>query len=227
MGLDAVSGCDGRVARWSPGVAIRSAVEIARQSAGGRFRDSGARRRLSACRRDGWCGWRPVRRPVVGAPAAARRRRRAGEPRASWLAGAAWRGGRGRRVVRRCAGAGSAGSWVRRSASSPSRQSGCVQALRSWAISESSSQTALSANSRNGRFSRPVLLGGADAVLGVCAAAVQALELDSVAGEVGQCGLEAVPVDVGERQLRARVRTLAAHNHARAIGPVIEVEHGA
>jgi hypothetical protein len=43
-----------------------------------------------------------------------------------------------------------------------------------------------------------------------CTAAVQALELDRVAREVGERGLEAVPIDVGERQLRAGVRALAA-----------------
>jgi hypothetical protein len=49
------------------------------------------------------------------------------------------------------------------------------------------------------------LLGGAHSVFGVGAGAVQALELDRVAGEVGQGGQEAVSVVVAEAQLRAGV----------------------
>ena len=110
-------------------------------------------------------------------------------------------------------------------ASSPSRQSAWVQTLRSWAIIESSTQICVERELAEWEVLQAGLLGGADAVLGVGAAAVEALELDRVAGEVGERGLEAVPVDVGERQLRAGVRALAAHDHARALGPVIEVEH--
>jgi hypothetical protein len=47
------------------------------------------------------------------------------------------------------------------------------------------------------------LLGGADAVLGVSAGAVQALEPGRVAVEVGQGSQEAVAVVVGEGQLGA------------------------
>jgi hypothetical protein len=97
-------------------------------------------------------------------------------PRASGLAGAGWRGGCGTRVVRRRAAARSAASWARRW---PVRPRGTAIGSRRpglWAISEISSQTALSANSRKGRFSSPVCLA-ARAVLGVGTGAVQALEL--------------------------------------------------
>ena len=61
------------------------------------------------------------------------------------------------------------------------------------------------------------LLGGTDPILGARPRSVQALKLDRVAIEVGQRGQEAMAVVVGERQLRAGVRALAADNHT-AIG---------
>ena len=51
---------------------------------------------------------------------------------------------------------------------------------------------------------KPGLLGGPDAILGVSAAAVQALELDRVAGKVGAGGLEAVPIRIGEGEAARR-----------------------
>jgi hypothetical protein len=51
---------------------------------------------------------------------------------------------------------------------------------------------------------KPGLFRAADQVLGVPASAVQPLDLDHVAGEVGERRLEAVPVVIGELQLRAR-----------------------
>jgi hypothetical protein len=53
------------------------------------------------------------------------------------------------------------------------------------------------------------LLGGADAVLGAGAGAVQALKFDGVAVEVGQRDQEAMPVVVCEAQLGAGVRAFA------------------
>jgi hypothetical protein len=66
---------------------------------------------------------------------------------------------------------------------------------------------------------QPGLLGGADAVFGVGMGAVQPFELDRVAVEVGQACQEAVAVVVCEAQLRAGMRTLAAGDHAGALGP--------
>ena len=60
---------------------------------------------------------------------------------------------------------------------------------------------------------KPGLFRAADQVLGVTAAAVQTLDLDHVAGEVGERRLEAVSLVVGELQLRAGVRPLAADDH--------------
>jgi hypothetical protein len=53
---------------------------------------------------------------------------------------------------------------------------------------------------------------------------VQALQVDGIAGEVGQRGQEAVAVVVGEGQLGAGVRALAAHDHPRSVGPCAELE---
>ena len=97
-----------------------------------------------------------ISRRAMGARVAGRTPRRARWPTASWPGGAGPRGGRGTRDGRRCAAAGSAALSVRRSRARLSRHSRWVQAIRSCAISDSSSQTALSANSRNGRFSSPV-----------------------------------------------------------------------
>ena len=60
------------------------------------------------------------------------------------------------------------------------------------------------------------LLGGADAVLGAGAGAVQALKLNRVAFEVGQVGQEAVAVVVGEGQLRAGARGARSRGCPRA-----------
>jgi hypothetical protein len=69
------------------------------------------------------------------------------------------------------------------------------------------------------------VLGGADAVFDAGAGAVLALQGGDVgAGLVGEDGLEAVAVVVGERQLGARMGTLAAHEHPRALRPPGQVE---
>jgi hypothetical protein len=49
-------------------------------------------------------------------------------------------------------------------------------------------------------------------------------DLDRVVAEVDQGCLEAVAVVVGERQLRAGVRTLATNDHPGALGPAREGE---
>ena len=68
------------------------------------------------------------------------------------------------------------------------------------------------------------LLAVANAVLGAGASAVQALEPGRVAGKIGQRGQEAVAVMVGEGQLRAGVRALAAHDHPAARGPAGQIQ---
>ena len=144
-------------------------------------------------------------------------------PRASCVAGAGWRGGRGRPAGRRCAAAGSAASWVRSGELAVERER-WVQAIRSWAISESSSQTALWSKSRKGRLSRPVCLAARMRSSALARARCRRSSSTASPVEVGQGGQEAVAVVVGEGQLRAGVRALAAHDHARALGPAGEVE---
>ena len=63
-----------------------------------------------------------------------------------------------------------------------------------------------------------------DVVLDAGAATVIALELGDVFGLVGEDRLEAMPVQIGERQLRAGVRALAAHQHPRPRRPAREVK---
>ena len=74
------------------------------------------------------------------------------------------------------------------------RHSRWVQAIRSCAISDSSSHTALSAELAEREVLKPGLFRAADQVLSIPAAPVQPLDLDHVAGEVGERRLEAVPV---------------------------------
>ncbi len=69
---------------------------------------------------------------------------------------------------------------------------------------------------------QPGLLGGTDAILGVGAGAMQALELDRVTGQIGQGGQEAVTVVIGEAQLRAGMRALATDDDAGPLGPATE-----
>ena len=64
----------------------------------------------------------------------------------------------------------------------------------------------------------------ADVVLDASAAAVIALELSDGAGLVGEDRLEAMPVVIGERQLRAGMRALASDDHPRAVGPAGQVQ---
>jgi hypothetical protein len=75
-----------------------------------------------------------------------------------------------------------------------------------------------------GEVLKPGLLGGADAVLGVGAGAVQPLTLDGVATEIGQRDKEAVPVVVAEAQLGAGVRAFAADEQPRPVGPAAQVD---
>ena len=77
---------------------------------------------------------------------------------------------------------------------------------------------------RNGRLRRPVVLSLRIVVLDACAAAVIALELSEVAGLVGQDRLKVMPVVVGEGELRAEVRRLAANDHRRALGAAGQLE---
>jgi hypothetical protein len=68
------------------------------------------------------------------------------------------------------------------------------------------------------------LLRAADQVLGITSAAVQPLDLDHVAGEVGERRLEAVSLVIGELQLRAGVRALAGDDHRDRDIPVTEAD---
>ena len=146
-------------------------------------------------------------------------------PRASCLGGAAARCGRGTRGGRRRGGAGSAGVWVRALASSPVSRSRWVQAMRSCASRTISSQTWLWSKSRNGRLRSPVSLS---LRMWSSTRARPRWWRSSVGdvglGLVGQDRLEAVPVVVGERELRAGVRALAADDHARPGRPGGQVE---
>ena len=64
-----------------------------------------------------------------------------------------------------------------------------------------------------GQVAHAGVLVVSDVILDVRAGAVATLELGGLAGLVGQDRLEAVPVVVGEGELRAGVRALAAHDH--------------
>jgi hypothetical protein len=73
---------------------------------------------------------------------------------------------------------------------------------------------------------RPVSLSLRTCV-SACALALAALEnLDVRVRLVGQDGLEAMAVMIGERQLRARVRALAADEHSGARRPCRQVKVG-
>ena len=100
-----------------------------------------------------------------------------------------------------------------------------VQAIRSWAISEISSQTRVHGVVAERELVHAGVLAGLDAVLDARVAAVARLQVGDVGvGLVGQDRLEAVPVVVGEGQLRAGVRALAAHDHARPGRPAGQVQ---
>ena len=90
----------------------------------------------------------------------------------------------------------------------------------------SSSQTALRANSRKGSFARPVSLSSRMWSSTCVRGQVATLDERRVAGVglIGEDRLEAVPVVVGEGQLRAGVRALAPHDHARPRRPTGKVE---
>ena len=68
-----------------------------------------------------------------------------------------------------------------------------------------------------GSSSRPHRLRAANAVLAAGAGAMLALQMSGLALAVGEDRLEAVPVRVGEGELRAGVRALAAHDQPRAL----------
>ena len=91
-----------------------------------------------------------------------------------------------------------------------SRRSGRARAARS------ASQTWLWAKVAEREVAQAGVFVVADVVLDAGAAAVVTLELGDRAGLVGEDRLEAVPVVVGERQLRAGVRALAPDDHPRA-----------
>src|SRR5215212_9532740 len=98
--------------------------------------------------------------------------------------------------------------------------------IRSWASMTISSHTSLSASSLNGNLARPVSLSSRMRS-STWALAVAALELgDVVVDLVGEDGLEAVAVVVGERQLRAGVRALAPHDQPGSLGPGGQIDAG-
>jgi len=76
-----------------------------------------------------------------------------------------------------------------------------------------------------GEVVQAAVLGGADAVFDAGALAVAALQDGGVlVGLVGEDGLEAIAVGVGERELGAGVRALAADEDAAAVRPSREVQ---
>jgi hypothetical protein len=88
------------------------------------------------------------------------------------------------------------------------------------AIMTISSHTSFSANSLERELGQAGVLVVADPVLDVRVLAVATLEHgDVVVGLDGEDRLEAVPVVVGDAQLRAGVRTLTPHDHAGSFRP--------
>ena len=126
--------------------------------------------------------------------------------------------GRAHDPSRRRAGGAGAAAWARRGRARPSRQSSGVQASRSWAISESSSQTRLCSKAAKGRLRMPGVLAAADRVLDAGAAAVAQLQ----GGDVGALlvGDEGgVAVAVGVEDLRTARRGAAARGARSAACP--------
>ena len=92
-----------------------------------------------------------------------------------------------------------------------------VQAIRSVAVSTTSSQAAFSFQARQGRFRSPVALACADAVLDAGVLAVAQLQPGELAGHdpgrgVGEERGDPMPVDVGEGQLGAGVGAFLAQD---------------
>ena len=70
------------------------------------------------------------------------------------------------------------------------------------------------ASSAGGQVGQPGVLGVADVALAAAAAAVDALQIADVGiGQVSEENLVAVPVNIGEAQLRAGVRPFPAGDH--------------
>jgi hypothetical protein len=61
-------------------------------------------------------------------------------------------------------------------------------------------------------------------ILDPCATAVLALDRGDLAGLVGEDRLEAMPIMVGEGELRAGVRALAPDDHTRPSRPARQIE---
>jgi len=157
---------------------VRAAVAWWAESSSRRGASAGrvGRRRAEA---RSCCRWaaRPGQRARDGRRRGGPRRRPVGAPTARSVAGAASPGGHGRPGVRRCAAAGSAAPSVR---SAPVRRRRQVLRLGGEVLRD---QRELEPDSvvfegAGGEVLKPGLLGGADAVLGPGAGAVQALELD-------------------------------------------------
>src|SRR4051794_33652319 len=123
-----------------------------------------------------WTGAGRISARVVAARPGGRRRRPVRAPTARCVAGAASRGGRGRPGVRRCAAAGSAAPWVRRRRLAVERQ---VLGPGGEVLGDERQlePDGVVIEVAEGEVLKPGLLGGADAVLGAGAGAVQALEL--------------------------------------------------
>ena len=132
--------------------------------------------------------------------------------------------GRGRRGGRRCAAVGSAGVWVRlwRARRSSSRR--WVQHDEVVREAHDLQPDLVVSEVAEREVAQAGVFVVADVVLDARAGAVVTLELGDRAGLVGEDGLEAVPVVVGERQLRAGVRALAPDDHPRALRPAGQVE---
>ena len=139
--------------------------------------------------------------------------------RASQRAGAVWLCGRdGLRPVRRRAGSDIGARFGSQSRCSPSRWSCWVQTIRSWALSASSSHAALGSNAWKGRCETPVAFTELDAVFDLGVLTVGLFQRgEIVAGLVGDEALEAVTVEICEREAARRgvgaraVRSIGCH----------------
>ncbi len=101
----------------------------------------------------------------------------------------------------------------------------CVQASRSWGDEHEGQPDAVVFEIAEGHVPQPGVFVVADVVLDAGAGAVTTLkDRYLAAGLVGEDRLEAVPVDIGEGQLRPGVRALAAHDHPRTLRPAGQVE---
>jgi hypothetical protein len=161
---------------------------------------------------------------VAAGPAAGGTPVPARQPMASCVAAAGRPAGRGGRPGRRHATAGSATSWARpRRACRPAATPGPDREVLGG--QDQLQPDGVAAPVVEGEVAQAGGFGGADAILDAGALAVAQLQAGQVAvGLVGEEDLEAVPVVVGEAQLRTGVGVFPAADRARAWWPVAKVD---